>query len=202
MCTLLSKSHKLSQTRVTKRQWLQSFWWSWCRLEWRPWWQALTYWFFLQTEIQWVNSQLANQDTADSGPLFLRSRIPGFGCSSPRSHWCVKWATRPCRQQLLAKTTRAASNWLPTLLCINDPIISIWKITSYEKTLMKTQFNWSTRPPINWQPNCWQIISSTQSWATSRTIIGSYANTSSRKRNNLSEGKEEKNSVKCLELQN
>ena len=60
-------------------------------------------------------------------------------------------------QQMQATvTTKAASNWLPTLLCLNDPGISIRIITSYEKKLMTTQFNWSTRQLINWQQFCWQ----------------------------------------------
>ena len=42
--------------------------------------------FFLQTGIQWGSSQLANQEAADSGSLFLWSRISGFGCSCSRSH--------------------------------------------------------------------------------------------------------------------
>ena len=45
-------------------------------------------------------------------------------------HWCVRWASNRCIQQWLVKITKAASNWLPTLLCINDPCISIQNIIS------------------------------------------------------------------------
>ena len=158
--TPLLTSHKVTQTRVPKRQWLQSAWWKWCRLEWRSWWQKINHWLFLQTGIQWGSSQLANQETADSGslPAKLNIRFEQQQSKNPPSwdHWCVKWATSRCKQQWLVKTTKAASDWLPSLLCINDPSISIQNITSYEKKLTTTQFNWSTRQLINWQQICWQ----------------------------------------------
>ena len=53
-------------------------------------------------------------------------------------------------------TTRAALNRLPIRWCINDRSTSTRDTTSFEKKLMTTQFNWSTRQLINWQQICWR----------------------------------------------
>ena len=117
--------------------------------------------------------------------------------------WCVKWATSRCRQQWLEKTTKAASNWLPTLWCTNDQKISIRIITSY------TRKSWWQLSATGLHANSStgsrsvdEITSTSESGETPQATIGPIAVSSSRQRNNLSKGVAEKNLVEFLEPQN
>ena len=96
-----------------------------------------------QQTVALSSCQAENQDLAAAVPeaTFLRSLM------------CQK-GYQQMQATVIDEDNQSSTNWLPTLLCINDPSISIQNITSYEKKLMTILFNWSTRQPINWQQIC------------------------------------------------
>ena len=139
------------------------------------------------------SSQIANQEAAHIGSLFLRSWISGFSSSSPWSHFleitdlwnrlptdasnsdgednqsCIKLATNPVMHK--------RSKHIDTKYHFTGE-----KVDDNSVQLVYTRFD---------QLSADLLTSTSESGATLKATIGSIADSSSRQRNNLSGGVEE-----------
>ena len=202
----LSRSHKVIQTCVPKRESLQSHWWKWCRLEWRSWWGKINHWLF--PKLVFSGGAVSCQTKKHKNGSLMWIRKLWFGCwRSGREATFLRSPLREMAYQQMQATVIGWNSQSCIKLAANTVMHKKSKHIDTKMSIIKKKSQWQLSwacVHTNWSTGSRSVdksLHSNQSWATSTTNTRSIVDSTSHWRKNKSGVVEEHNSVKILELQ-